>query len=97
MLILVQFQVIMKNRVKQKKQIRELLSCCCIRAGTLELVIQEKQEQLDESYIICHILFVVKNESIRIKHFFYFMYMYYYIFFSMMMIMMMLKIVYTVV
>ena len=53
MLILVQFQVIMKNHVKQKKQLRELLSCCCIRAGTLELVIQEKQEQLDESYIIC--------------------------------------------
>ena len=39
MLILVQFQVIMKNRVKQKKQIKELLSCCCIRAGSLELVI----------------------------------------------------------
>ena len=42
MLIIVQFTVIMKNRVKKNKHIKELLSCCCIRAGSLELVIKEK-------------------------------------------------------
>jgi len=30
-----QITVIMKNRVKQNKHIKELLSCCCVRAGSL--------------------------------------------------------------